>query len=298
MRTVTRIGVVPGSGRTARTRAPGPPRAHRPGHRARPAGRHRPARRPRGGHLGDPEPAPRDARRGRAPAAVRAAGPPDPHELRGAARGDARPGPRGRRPLARRRHHGVLPPRRAHPRRERPVRQGVERHGAPRDDRGPRWHRPTAMGRGAAHRRARPATAPARLADRPAVQRADGHRARHAEPRQQPAGHRPPRPARSDAHLDPGARRAQPHPHPGRGAVDGGARRAAVGGDRTLRHDRRLVVRRPRRAHDGPLPRRRGDRLDARARRRRRLPPGVGVPRHSTSSTARRSRPTSGSTPP
>ena len=73
MRTVTRLGVVP----RVRTPATGRRAVHRVLHertgplgRPRPAGRHGAARRRRRRHLGHPDAAPRDARRGRAAAAL------------------------------------------------------------------------------------------------------------------------------------------------------------------------------------------------------------------------------------
>ena len=60
---------------------------------------------------------------------------------------------------------------------------------------------------------------------------------------------------------------------------DAGAGDAARRGDRRLHRGRRVVVRGVRRADDRALPRRGHDRVVARARSRRRLPPGVGLPR-------------------
>ena len=72
----------------------------------------------RGRRVGHPEPAARPASPAPAAAPVRPGRPPDPHQLRGAARRPGAAGPRRRRPVARRGHHVLVPPRRRHARRE------------------------------------------------------------------------------------------------------------------------------------------------------------------------------------
>ena len=135
--------------------------------------------------VGHPDAAARDEGGRRAAAAVGLPRAPHPHQLRGAARrDDAARAARRPRPHPGRGHHVVVPRRRHHPRRELPLRQGLERDGPARDDRGARRHRAAALGRAAAQGRPRPDGLPAADADPAALERADGDRPGHAEPRQ------------------------------------------------------------------------------------------------------------------
>ena len=130
------------------------------------------------------------------------------------------------------------------------------------------------------------------------LERAHGHRPGDADPRQLPDRLEPPRaPRRPGAHLSAGSRRAQPHLDPGRSPRAGRPRGAPRAGHRASRLPWQLHRRGRRRADDGPLPRRRGHR--GRSRRAASSTPttGCGATPACTWSTARRSRPTSGSTP-
>ena len=156
-----------------------------------------------------------DARRGPPAARLAAAGLPLAHELRVDPRRD-RAGHEGRLQPGRR-DHVVVPPRRAHPHRAGPLRQGQQRDVADAD----RAHRRRRAAAALAHlaqgdvEGARPRPRPVR---REALVRAHRHRARHADHRQldhrvlqaQP-GHRPLAPL-----LAAGPRRAQPDLDPGR----------------------------------------------------------------------------------
>ena len=128
MRTVTRLGVVPGADgeHTAYPTPPGAARAHRRRHGLDRAGPHGPARRRRGRHVGHAVAAPRDARGGRAAAALGPARSPDPDQQRGAAGRPHAARQRGGGARGRHRDHGVVPPRPRHARRERPLRPRLE----------------------------------------------------------------------------------------------------------------------------------------------------------------------------
>ena len=104
---------------------------------------HRRAGRVRGQHDGHPEAAAPHARPRHPAGRLRAARAADPHELRGAARGDRRQARRRLQP--RRRHHVVVPPRRAHPRRAGALRQGLQRDVADADRAHRRQHRHAAV---------------------------------------------------------------------------------------------------------------------------------------------------------
>src|SRR6478609_5547613 len=165
--------------------------------------------------------------------------------------------------------HVVLPPRREHPRRARALRTRQQPDGAARHraDRRGRWHGP--MEGVAAHRR--PAAGGRTAgAERAALVGARRDRAGHAVGGQLTHRSRGQVAAGSmAAHVTAGRRAAEPHLDPGRqrgGQAHRGADRRYPDGPARRPHGR---------THDGAFRRRLLHRHGRRARRRRRLPPGV-----------------------
>ena len=137
----------------------GPHRPHRQLAAPRPAHVHRQPPDPGRGHLGHPASAVQDARQGQAARTVEAAGRADPDQLRIDRRRRAVDGLAGSGPDPRGGDHVVDSPDVGHPRRTRPLRQGLQRDGAAAD---PDDRRLRARGHRRAALEAAAATAPAR----------------------------------------------------------------------------------------------------------------------------------------
>ncbi|WP_449344772.1 aldehyde dehydrogenase family protein [Streptomyces narbonensis] len=238
----------------------------------------RPPRGDRGRHVRHADPAaPDEGRRPAAPdlAAARRA---HPYQLRGPGRRadhqpalpqEARQGEGRLHPG--RRHHLLDPPRREHPHRAGPVRQGLQLHG--RHDRPPGALRgPPGAQLVPQHAEAPDARRPRAL--QPALVGADHHRSGHAVPGQLPDDlPQARRDRKGPAHGPAGARGAEPGPDPG----------GHQGRDPPRRGDQRLRRLQHRRA-DGhpahrPLPGRLPDRRRRRVRRHRPVPPALRAPR-------------------